>query len=124
MGVPRALPIGRCWWHGTPHPACLATTALPACRPARPSSGRKRGAHCARHAAEPSLSRPARLAICPAGRAYAQKDWLLPRIISPFIPVFLLVTVYWSVGDDLDTAHATSIAGRLSGCALLWLGPV
>ncbi|KAL4431069.1 hypothetical protein ABPG75_006325 [Micractinium tetrahymenae] len=48
-----------------------------------------------------------------SGRAYTQKDWLLPRIISPFIPVFLLVTVYWSVGDDLDAVHATSIAAVL-----------
>ncbi|KAL4425098.1 hypothetical protein ABPG77_010412 [Micractinium sp. CCAP 211/92] len=48
-----------------------------------------------------------------SGRAYTQKDWLLPRIIAPFIPVFLLVTVYWSVGDDLDAAHATSIAAVL-----------
>lgn len=48
----------------------------------------------------------------PAARAYTQPAWLLPRALSPAIPVFLLATVYWSIGDELDAEHATSIAGR------------
>ena len=45
-------------------------------------------------------------------RAYTRPIWLLPRAVSPALPVFLLVTVYWGLGDELDVLHVTSIAGK------------
>ncbi|KAI7843801.1 hypothetical protein COHA_002699 [Chlorella ohadii] len=46
-------------------------------------------------------------------RGYSRPSWLLPRALSPLIPVFLLATVYWGLGNNIDVAHVTSIAGVL-----------
>jgi hypothetical protein len=50
-----------------------------------------------------------------AVRAYSRPIWLLPRAVSPALPVFLLVSVYWGLGDELDVLHVTSIAGKGGG---------
>ena len=52
-------------------------------------------------------------------RAYSRPIWLLPRAVSPALPVFLLVSVYWGLGDELDVLHVTSIAGKGGG---EWVG--
>lgn len=37
-------------------------------------------------------------------------------MLSPLVPVFLLATVYWGLGNDLDVTHITSIAGVSNCC--------
>lgn len=49
--------------------------------------------------------------LTPSVRGYSRPGWLLPRALSPLIPVFLLATVYWGLGNNIDVAHVTSIAG-------------
>ncbi|PRW55890.1 P-loop containing nucleoside triphosphate hydrolase [Chlorella sorokiniana] len=46
-------------------------------------------------------------------RGYSRPVWVLPRALSPLIPVFLLATVYWGLGNNIDVLHVTSIAGVL-----------
>ncbi len=55
-----------------------------------------------------------------AVRGYSRPSWLLPRALSPLIPVFLLATVYWGLGNNIDVAHVTSIAGVSGGGRKAW----
>jgi len=63
----------------------------------------------------PSTHHPAP-SLLPAARAYRRPDWVLPRMLSPAIPAFLIVTVYWAIGDQLDAQHSPTIAGQLMVC--------
>ena len=53
--------------------------------------------------------------LTPSVRGYSRPGWVLPRALSPLIPVFLLATVYWGLGNNIDVAHVTSIAGVSAG---------
>ena len=98
----------------------MSAGVQPCHRPAEAGSER------ASHPTTPSPAR-ARRSPCPAARSYTRASWLLPRALSPLIPVFLLATVYWGLGSKLDAAHVTSIAGAAAGvgepAGRCWGGP-